>query len=67
MSVASESLDRLILQGQVLTAVRWIMGTYECGLADATCFLYARYDELRRSRPGDFAKSHEEYWRGVYT
>jgi hypothetical protein len=67
MSAEPDALDRLILQGQILRAVRWIMTTYECGLSDATRHLYTRCDVLRRTRPDDFTKSHEEYWKGVYT
>jgi hypothetical protein len=67
MSAAPEALDRLILEGRILPAVRWIMTTHECRLPEATRHLYARYEQLRHDRPDDFTKSHAEYWKGVYT
>ncbi|MEU5995339.1 hypothetical protein ABZ806_40730 [Spirillospora sp. NPDC047418] len=62
-----EPLDRLIVECQILPAVKWLMSTFECSLQEAVQFLYARYDDLRRSRPDDSATSHEEYWKGGYT
>ncbi|WP_030166931.1 hypothetical protein [Spirillospora albida] len=67
MASEREPLDRLIVERQILRAVRWLMSTFECGLQEAAQVLYARYDDLRRSRPDDFTTSHEECWEGVYT
>ncbi|GAA4237602.1 hypothetical protein GCM10022254_50100 [Actinomadura meridiana] len=67
MSAEPGPVDRHILEGQILVAVKLIMATYECGLSEATRYLYMRYDELREARPDDFAVSHEEYWKGAYS
>ncbi|TDD80469.1 hypothetical protein [Actinomadura rubrisoli] len=67
MSGEWEALDELIVEGRILSAVYWIRAAFECSLQEAVQFLYARYDRLRQTRPDDFAKSHEDYWRDVYT
>ncbi|SEG56177.1 hypothetical protein SAMN04489712_106291 [Thermomonospora echinospora] len=67
MSEESDRLDGLILNCQVLRAVRLIMELFECGLREAIGLFDARYHELRETRPDDFIVSPDEYGHGVYT
>ncbi|GAA4072445.1 hypothetical protein [Actinomadura miaoliensis] len=67
MSEELDQLDRLILSGQVLGAVRLVTELFGCSLQEAIEFHYARYTKLRETRPDEFTTSPEEYWRGVYT
>ncbi|GAA2811048.1 hypothetical protein GCM10010441_39600 [Kitasatospora paracochleata] len=67
MEELPESVDRRILDHQIVLALKAIMDTSGCTLHEAIDVFGARYEELRRDRPDDFQVSGEEYGRNVYT
>jgi hypothetical protein len=61
------AVDRYILAGNILRALKTIRGLRAVSLKEAIDIHFERYKRLRAERPGDFACSHEEYWQGVYS
>lgn len=59
-------IDARILAGDVLGALTRIRAAYGVGLNEAKVKHAERYKRLREQRPGEFACSDEDYWRGVY-
>ncbi|MDH6112791.1 hypothetical protein P3T36_002509 [Kitasatospora sp. MAP12-15] len=57
-------IDQLILDNRKIHAIQLIRAEFGDGLREAVDRLRARYDELRRERPGGFNESHGEYWDG---
>lgn len=62
-----ESVDRHILDHQIVLALKTIMDASGCTLHEAIDIFGVRYEELRRDQPEDFQVSREEYGRNVYT
>ncbi|MEV8096051.1 hypothetical protein [Kitasatospora sp. NPDC085879] len=62
-----ESVDRHILDHQIIRALKAIRDASGCTLHEALDVFALRYEELRRDRPDDFRVSREEYGRNVYT
>jgi hypothetical protein len=62
-----ESVDRHILNHQIILAIKAIKDASGCTLHEALDVFVQRYEELRRDRPDDFQVSREEYGRNVYT
>lgn len=67
MTELPESVDRDILDHRILFALRTIRDTLGCSIPEAIDVFAARYEELRRDRPDDFAVGPEEYGRGFYS
>jgi hypothetical protein len=62
-----DALDPLVLSGAKLEFIVRVREATSVTLPDAQDILVRRYDVLRRSRPQDFAQSHEDYWAGFYS
>lgn len=60
-------IDDLIVQQRIIVAMQAIREAERCSLPRAIDLFAERYDHLRRTRPGDFTVSPEEYGRGVHT
>ncbi|MFB7619341.1 hypothetical protein [Kitasatospora sp. NPDC056181] len=67
MEELPESVDRDILDRQIIRAIKAIRDASGCTIHEALDVFTQRYEELRRDRPGDFRLSREEYGRDVYT
>ncbi|SCF17618.1 hypothetical protein GA0074695_4010 [Micromonospora viridifaciens] len=64
---AWQSIDDLIVQRRIISAMQAIREAEGCSLQRAIDVFADRYELLRRTRPDDFKVSRDEYWRGVYT
>ncbi|MBO1417862.1 hypothetical protein [Streptomyces sp. FH025] len=62
-----ESVDRDILDHQIILAIKAIRNASGCTIHEAIDVFAQRYEELRRDRPGDFQLSRDEYGRNVHT
>jgi hypothetical protein len=49
-----DAVDRLILEGRKVIALKVMMDAAGCALVQAMAILRERTEELRKSRPGDF-------------
>ena len=55
-------IDSQILAGDILLAIRTIMNACSVGLTDAKAMNRTRYQQLRKTRPKEFALDDDEYW-----
>ncbi|WP_327679285.1 hypothetical protein [Streptomyces sp. NBC_00467] len=67
MSELPASVDRNILDQRIILALQGIRESLGCSLSEAMDVFGARYEELRRERPGDFIVGPGEYGRGFYS
>ncbi|MBL7500509.1 hypothetical protein I6A84_09915 [Frankia sp. CNm7] len=61
------TIDRQILDNQILRGIAKIREEFGSGLHEALDMFARRYERLRRERPGDFAVDAETYWKGFYS
>ncbi|GAA3502291.1 hypothetical protein GCM10019016_093990 [Streptomyces prasinosporus] len=54
--------DDMIVAGRIILGLKALRDQLGCSLHEALDAYAARYEVLRRERPADFTKSHEEYW-----
>lgn len=67
VTVLPASVDRDILDHQIMHAVRTIREAFGCSIPGAIDGVSARYEVLRRERPNDFTYPHEEFGRGFHS
>ncbi|MFG2949844.1 hypothetical protein [Streptomyces adustus] len=67
MSALPASVDRDILDHRIMFAIIAIREALGCTIHEAIDVFAARYEELRRDRPDDFAVAPDEYGRGFYS
>ncbi|GAA0901435.1 hypothetical protein [Streptomyces thermoalcalitolerans] len=63
----AEVADDAIVAGQIILGLKTLRDHLGCSLHEALDVYVARYEVLRRERPADFTKSHEEYWANFYS
>ncbi|MGW2443847.1 hypothetical protein [Streptomyces sp. NPDC001675] len=59
--------DGMIVAGRIIPGVKALRDHLGCSLHEALDVYVTRYEVLRRERPVDFTKSHEEYWANFYS
>ncbi|MEU3839224.1 hypothetical protein AB0E88_04215 [Streptomyces sp. NPDC028635] len=59
--------DDMIVAGRIILGLMELREHRECSLREALDAYVARYEVLRRERPADFTRSHEEYWANFYS
>ncbi|TWV30455.1 hypothetical protein FRZ03_37405 [Streptomyces misionensis] len=59
--------DDAIVAGRIILGLKTLCDHLGCSLREALDAYVARYEQLRRERPADFAKSHEEYWANFHS
>jgi hypothetical protein len=60
MGIPPESVDREILGGRIIHAIKALRDASGCTIHEAMDFVEERRAELRRDRPSDFRLSSEE-------
>ncbi|WP_067400284.1 hypothetical protein [Streptomyces sp. F-3] len=60
--MGAEVADDAIVTGQIILGLKTLRDHFGCSLHEALNVYVARYEVLRRERPADFTRSHEEYW-----
>ncbi|MEU9479515.1 hypothetical protein [Streptomyces sp. NPDC048191] len=60
-------VDDAIVAGRIILGLKTLRDHLGCSLHEALDAYAARYEVLRRERPADFTKSHEEYWANFYS
>ncbi|MGW5429286.1 hypothetical protein ACWET9_19065 [Streptomyces sp. NPDC004059] len=60
-------VDDAIVAGRIILGLKTLRDHLGCSLHEALDAYVARYEVLRRERPADFTKSHEEYWANFYS
>lgn len=61
------AVDRLILEGKKIMAIKQLREEYGGGIHEALDMLVRRYDRLRIERPDEFREDHKSYWSGFYS
>lgn len=59
--------DDTIVAGRIILGLKTLRDHLGCSLHEALDAYVACYEVLRRERPADFTKSHEEYWANFYS
>ncbi|MFF4664655.1 hypothetical protein [Streptomyces sp. NPDC001282] len=59
--------DDMIVAGRIILGLKALRDHLGCSLHEALDAYVARYEVLRRERPADFTKSHQEYWANFYS
>jgi hypothetical protein len=59
--------DDAIVAGRIIVGLKTLRDHLGCSLQEALDAYVARYEVLRRERPADFTRTHEEYWANFYS